>query len=89
MTLLHHAAASGCVLTVKALLDKGADINASLGDTLQTPLHLACLYGRKDVALALIERGANKKSSDRSSKLPLYLACLRPDMAAVIEKLKG
>ena len=30
-----------------------------------TPLHLACVSGLKDVALMLIERGANTTEKDR------------------------
>jgi len=50
-TPLHFAAMSGDENTVKKMLDKGANISASVteGDTLGTPLHWAAEAGHEKV----------------------------------------
>ena len=89
LTLLHHAAASGCVATVTALLDKGAGVDA-LNDLQQTPLHAACNRGRSDVALLLLTRGAAKGLDDTYGMSPLnYAMAAKGDTAAVIAKLRA
>lgn len=40
------------------LLDHGAYIDADADDYM-TPLHWACMANKREVALALVERGAN------------------------------
>jgi ankyrin repeat protein len=57
---------------VVALLDGGADINGvSAGDS-TTPLLLATINGQFDVALRLIERGANPNLASTAGATPLY-----------------
>ena len=58
MTALLHAAREGRIEAVEALLDGGADIDQRSGDG-TTPLVLALLNGRFDLAMLLIERGAD------------------------------
>jgi ankyrin repeat protein len=58
MSALHHAARAGHAEALENLLDGGADINARSGDG-STPLVLALLNGQFDVAMKLIERGAD------------------------------
>jgi ankyrin repeat protein len=58
MSALHHAARAGHMETLENLLDGGADIDARSGDG-STPLVLALLNGQFDVAMKLIERGAD------------------------------
>jgi ankyrin repeat protein len=58
MTALLHAAREGHTESVEALLDGGADIDQVSGDG-SSPLVLALLNGQFDLALRLIERGAN------------------------------
>jgi len=59
MTALLHAAREGHVESVRALLDGGADVDQVSGGDLTSPLLIAALNGQFDVALLLIERGAN------------------------------
>jgi ankyrin repeat protein len=58
MSALHHAARAGHLEAVEALLDGGADIDSRSGDG-STPLVLATLNGQFDLAMKLIERGAD------------------------------
>ena len=58
MTALLHAVREGQIEAVAALLDGGADIDQVSGDG-STPLVLALLNGHFDLAMRLIERGAN------------------------------
>ena len=92
LTLLHHAALSGGVATIAALLKTGAAVDA-LNDVHQTPLHLACLHARKSAALLLIERGATKDLVDSYGKTPShYIATSATNsiaMAAVVAKLQA
>ena len=76
-TLLHRAAASGCIAAATALLDKGADMDA-LNALSQSPLHLACLRKRNAVALLLIARGAEKDDADELNMTPANYARIRP-----------
>ena len=40
-------------------------------------MHLACYYGRKDIALALIDRGADINAKEKDEQTPLHIACYR------------
>jgi len=74
LTALHHAVRQGNMEAVVALLDGGADINGvSAGDS-TTPLLLATINGQFDVALRLIERGANPNLASTAGATPLYTA---------------
>jgi cytochrome c len=57
-TVLHFAAARGCLDCVKALVEAGADVNALTSDSqYRTPLHNAKLRGFRDVADYLMMHG--------------------------------
>jgi len=43
--------------TTSLLLDRVAEINTT--GNIETPLHLAALYGRKEIVQLLIEQGAD------------------------------
>ncbi len=70
-TPLHHAAGFGSVAIMKALLDRGAGVNATNRGQ-ATPLHWAILDPEK--AGLLIERGANVNAKTADGRTPLYLA---------------
>ena len=61
---LHHAVRQGHLETVQVLLDGGADIDQRAGAGSTTPLMLATMNGQFDVALELIERGADPNLVD-------------------------
>lgn len=68
VTLLHDMAHEGSVEKARLLLDHGADVNAIDGEYQSTPLGFAARWNRREVALLLIERGAdaNRAGADWS-----------------------
>jgi uncharacterized protein len=71
LTALHYAVRQGNVEAVDALLDRGADINqVSADDT--TPLMLATINGQFDLAMHLLERGADATIATSAGGTPLY-----------------
>jgi ankyrin repeat protein len=72
LTPLHHAVRQGNLAAVDALLDGGADINATHEVDKTTPLLMAAINGQYDVAMRLIARGANPSLAATSGLAPLY-----------------
>ena len=58
MSALHHAARAGHLEVARALLDGGAPLDQQSGDG-STPLLFSLLNGQFDLAMELIERGAD------------------------------
>lgn len=83
-TPLHHAAGFGTVAVMKALLDRGAEVNAT-NRTQSAPLHWAILDAGK--AGLLIERGANVNARSADGRTPLYLAASQRNGDAVLRLL--
>jgi ankyrin repeat protein len=74
MTPLHHAARQGYVKAAAALLDGGADIDMKMADG-NSPLLVAIINGEFDLAMMLIDRGANPNQiSDGVGVTPLWAA---------------
>ena len=72
MTALLHAAREGRMEAVQALLDGGADIDQLGGDG-SSALLLATINGQFDLAMMLIERGANPDlATDTDGVSPLF-----------------
>jgi ankyrin repeat protein len=73
LTALLHAARQGHVDAVRALLDGGADVNVVSGTDETSPLLIATINSQWDVALLLIERGADpNRSSTITNAAPLW-----------------
>ena len=72
-TPLHRAVVEGTVLTIRSLLDSGADSSAetSFG---RTPLHWAARIGREAVVSFLLVSGASKDATDSINCNPLHWA---------------
>jgi|GEM_PF-6187366 len=79
-TALMTAAESGDAAMCKALLDKGADIearmlNSDIGlGTCETALMAAAKHGKKDVCILLLEKGADPNAKDRYKTTALMYA---------------
>jgi ankyrin repeat protein len=73
LTPLHHAARQGHIETVVALLDGKADINQLTGGDQTSPLLMAIINAQFDVAMKLIERGADTNlAAGNSGIAPLW-----------------
>ena len=72
MTALHLAARHGNREAVDALLAAGADVNVTSGGDNTTPLLIATINGRFDLASTLVERGADPNLVSDAGATPLY-----------------
>lgn len=72
LTALHHAARQGHLDAVVALLDGGADIDNPSTVDKTTPILLAAINGQFDIAMTLIQRGANPNLASSAGTAPLY-----------------
>ena len=72
LTALHHAVRQGHTGAVLALLDGRADLNAVSETDKTTPLLLATINGQFDIAMTLIERGADPNLASLAGATPLY-----------------
>jgi uncharacterized protein len=72
MTPLLLATRQGYIDTVRALIDAGADVNqVSAGDR-SSALLVATINGQFDLAMLLLERGANPRAAAENGATPLY-----------------
>ena len=80
MTALSYAARDGQIDAALALLDGGADIDEVSGDG-SSPLLLALLNGRFDLAMQLIGRGANSNLATTTDGVSPVFAVLQTQWA--------
>ena len=80
MTALLHASREGHIGAAVALLDRGADIDQVSGDG-SSPLVIALLNGRFDLAMRLIERGANPNIATTTDGISPLFAVLQTQWA--------
>jgi ankyrin repeat protein len=73
LTPLLFATRQGCLECAKALVEKGADVNAQDPEGV-SPLISAIINGHYDVAGYLIEKGADVNSPDNTGRTALYSA---------------
>jgi ankyrin repeat protein len=94
-TPLHMACIGGHTRAVRALLELGADVDATGGGSWEedgfsghTALHIICERGFAETARALIERGADAAARDEDGNTPLELAVRNgnTETAAVVEE---
>ena len=79
-TLPRPTARAGHIEAVEALLDGGADIDQVSGDG-SSPLVLALLNGQFDLAVRLIERGANPNLATHTDGVSPLFAVLQTQWA--------
>ena len=72
LTALHHAVREGRSATVSELLDAGADIDHQTAGDLTSPMLMAIVNGHYDLALELLERGADPNVGSHANLTPLY-----------------
>jgi ankyrin repeat protein len=60
---------------IKALIERGADVDKATTDDGQTPLLNACLSGHVEIVKTLLEGGAAIDQSTTDGTTPLYVAC--------------
>lgn len=72
LTALHHAAREGAIDAATALLDGGADIDFVTESDNTSPLTMAVINGRFDLAMKLLERGADPNLATVDGVAPLY-----------------
>ena len=86
---LHSAAYDGHLKLVKALVEKGADVNVMDEDG-RTPLYMASNNGHKEVVVALLHNGANINIATKNSGMtPLMLASMCGHKSIVEELIKS
>lgn len=82
-TPLHRASSKGNLPIVKLLLDRN-DIKVNFKDAYGcTPLHLACEDDRDQVAVLLVENGADLEVKNRDNQTPLELCS--PKLAKLLK----
>jgi ankyrin repeat protein len=73
LTALLYATRAGCLPCVQALVKAGADVNQPNPDGI-TPLINAIDSRHYDVAMFLLDKGANASAWDMTGRTPLYVA---------------
>jgi ankyrin repeat protein len=72
MTALHLAARDGRTEEVRMLLEHGADLDARTGGDQSTPLLISLINGHYDMALEMIDAGADPNLTSEDGVGPLY-----------------
>jgi len=72
LTALHYAARDGHIETVRALVEAGANVNRVNPLDKSTPLIVAAINGQYDIAMYLLEHGADPNLSAIDGLAPLY-----------------
>ncbi len=88
VTLLHDMAHEGSVEKARLLLDHGAEVDAIDGEYRSTPLGFAARWNRREVALLLIERGADANRAGAHWARPVAWA-QRKGHAGMVELLRA
>lgn len=72
LTALHLAARDGRTEEVRLLLEAGADLNARTEGDQSTPLLVSLINGHYDLALEMLEAGADPNLASEDGVAPLY-----------------
>jgi ankyrin repeat protein len=69
---IHYAVRQGSAPSVASLLDGGVDVNMRATGDGTTPLLMAIINGHYDLAMSLLERGADPNLASDAGATPLY-----------------
>ncbi|MEX2273178.1 MAG: ankyrin repeat domain-containing protein, partial [Vicinamibacterales bacterium] len=72
MTALHFAARQGFTDVVKALVEGGADLNQPNAGDKTSPLLITIINGHFDLAMSMLDKGANSNGAAFNGVTPLY-----------------
>lgn len=72
LNALHYAARDGRYRVAKALLDGGADVDQVTDGDHSSPLLIALINGNYDLAMMLLERGADPNLASEDGVAPLF-----------------
>jgi ankyrin repeat protein len=72
LAALHYAARDGKAEAVRLLLDAGADINQVTAGDHTSPLLIAIINGNYDLAMELLQRGADPNLASEDGAAPLF-----------------
>ncbi|KAJ3574877.1 hypothetical protein NPX13_g4219 [Xylaria arbuscula] len=75
-------------ILLKFLVKAKADVDVRSGKMGRTALHLAAIWGRKNICSMLLKCKANAKSLDSQGKSPLYYACENRRLDVVMQLIK-
>ena len=88
-TALHYAVGIGDAALADALIAAGADVNSTSKQNFATPLHVAVMQQRTDMAARLLAAGANVGAANRNGQSALHFAAYRGDEAIAQLLLAG
>ena len=100
MAAVHWAAGNGHLEMLRAMIEKGVDVNLTQdlpAEAGNTPLHVACIYGRGEVVKLLEASGADSALQNVNGELPAHHAVMKKkfggelqskDRAGVLRELK-
>jgi ankyrin repeat protein len=77
------SAAAGDSVTVRELIDRGANVHGADEETGDRPLHRAAMEGNTDIARLLIEAGADVNARNALGQTPLHWAADKANIACL------
>ena len=86
---MYQAACEGDLALVEYHVRRGVDINYAHPEFLSTPLVACIMAGRSEVALYLLEQGANPELGSEFDGLTPLQAALRHGQSTVAERLRA
>lgn len=78
-TPFHCAVCSGNVQAAKMLMFSAEVVNAKAGSYNDTPLHYAAFFGHYEMAVFLVNSGADKNAKDYEKRTPVDIAADKGD----------
>jgi ankyrin repeat protein len=86
---IHQAVFNGNIEAIKQHLAAGTDVNARNVVSGETPLHLAAVYGHKEIVELLIAASADANAKMRNGRTALDKAKQHPEIANLLRKHGG